>query len=171
MAVTTDTSRADAVIRPSNVEIPETETEDRRPRMRTITLEEHFVSRRFIDVVGVDLGAQHGVDLSSNEVTDLAELRLRDMDESGIDMQVISHAPIPPSQDQDIATAANDQAAAAIAAHPGRFAAFATLPMSDPQAAVAELRRAVTQLGFVGALISGRPNGMFLDAPAYRPLL
>ena len=43
--------------------------------------------------------------------------------------------------------------------------------MSDPQAAVAELRRAVTQLGFVGALINGRANGTFLDAPAYRPLL
>ena len=90
--------------------------------MRTITLEEHFVSRRFIDS-GIDLGAQRGLDLASSEVTDLAELRLRHMDESGIDMQVISHvlptfAPIPPSQDQDIATAANDQAAAAIAAHP-----------------------------------------------------
>ena len=143
--------------------------------MRTITLEEHFVSRRFIDA-GIDLGAQRGLDLSSSEVSDLTELRLRHMDESGIDMQVISHvlptsAPIPPSQDQDIATAANDQAAAAIAAHPGRFAAFAALPMSDPQAAIAELRRAVTQLGFVGALINGRANGTFLDAPAYRPLL
>jgi predicted TIM-barrel fold metal-dependent hydrolase len=159
MALTTDTSPAAAVIQPERV------------AMRTITLEEHFVSRRFIDVAGIDLGAQRGLDLSSSEVTDLAELRLHHMDESGIDMQVISHAPIPPSQDQDIATAANDQAAAAIAAHPSRFAAFATLPMSDPQAAVAELRRAVTQLGFVGALISGRANDMFLDAPAYRPLL
>jgi uncharacterized protein len=158
MAVSTDTSPAAAVIRPERV------------ATRTITLEEHFVSRRFIDS-GIDLGAQRGLDLASSEVTDLAELRLRDMDESGIDMQVISHAPIPPSRDQDIATAANDQAAAAIAAHPGRFAAFAALPMSDPQAAVAELRRAVSQLGFVGALISGRANGMFLDAPAYRPLL
>ena len=144
--------------------------------MRTITLEEHFVSRRFIDLAGIDLGAERGLDLSSSEVTDLAALRLRHMDESGIDMQVISHvlptvALIPPSQDQDIATAANDQTAAATAAHPGRFAAFAALPMSDPQAAVAELRRAVNELGFVGALINGRANGTFLDAPAYRPLL
>jgi uncharacterized protein len=122
MAVTTGTSPAGVVVRPFTVEIPETEIEDLRARMRTITLEEHFVSRRFIDVAGSDLGAHRGVDLSSSEVIDLAELRLRDMDESGIDMQVISHAPIPPSQDQDIATAANDQAAAAIAAHPGRFA-------------------------------------------------
>ena len=80
--------------------------------MRTITLEEHFVSRRFIDLAGIDLGAERALDLSSSEVTDLAELRLRHMDESGIDMQVISHvlptfAAIPPSQDQDIATAAN----------------------------------------------------------------
>ena len=161
MAVTTDTSPAAA---------------HQGLAMQTITLEEHFVSQRFIEFAGIDLGGQRGLDLSSSEVTDLAELRLRQMDESGIDMQVISHvlptfAPIPPSQDQDIATAANDQAAAAIAAHPGRFAAFAALPISDPQAAVAELRRAVTKLGFVGALINGRANGTFLDAPAYRPLL
>ena len=163
MAVSTDTSPAAAVIRPERV------------TTRTITLEEHFVSHRFIDS-GIDLVAQRTLDLSSSEVTDLAELRLRHMDESGIDMQVISHVlptftPIPPREDQEIATAANDQAAAAIAAHPGRFAAFAALPMSDPHAAVAELRRAVTQLGFVGALINGRANGTFLDAPAYRPLL
>ena len=43
--------------------------------------------------------------------------------------------------------------------------------MRDPKAAVAELRRAVTQLGFVGAQINGPANGTFLDAPAYRPLL
>ena len=79
MAVSTDTSPAAAVIRPERV------------AMRTITLEEHFVSRRFIDVAGIDLGAQRGLDLSSSEVTDLAGLRLRHMDESGIDMQVISH--------------------------------------------------------------------------------
>ena len=144
--------------------------------MRTITLEEHFVSRRFIDLAGIDLGGQQGLDLSGSEVTDLADVRLRHMDESGIDMQVISHvlptfAPIPPSQDQEIATAANDQATAAVAAHPDRFAAFAALAMSDAEAAVAELRRAVTQLGFVGALINGRANGAFLDAPAHRPLL
>ena len=144
--------------------------------MRTITLEEHFVSRRFIEVAGIDLGGQQGLDLSITEVTDLAELRLRHMDESGIDMQVISHvlptfAPIAPSQDHDIATAANDQAAAAVAAHPDRFAAFAAPPMSDPEAAVVELRRAVTQHGFVGALINGRVNGAFLDDPAYRLLL
>jgi predicted TIM-barrel fold metal-dependent hydrolase len=144
--------------------------------MRTITLEEHFGSRRFLDVAGIDLRGQQGLDLSGSEVTDLADLRLRHMDESGIDLQIISHVlptftPIPPSQYRDIATAANDQAAAAVAAHPDRFAAFAALPMSDPEAAVAELRRAVTQLGFVGALINGRANGTFLDAPGYRPLL
>jgi uncharacterized protein len=144
--------------------------------MRTITLEEHFVSQRFIDTAGIDLGGQHALDLSGSEVTDLADLRLRHMDQSGIDMQVISHVlptftPLPPGQDQDIATAANEQAAAAVAAHPDRFAAFAALPMSSPDAAAAELRRTVTQLGFVGALINGRANGAFLDTPDYRPLL
>ena len=144
--------------------------------MRTITLEEHFVSRRFIETIGVDLGGQQGLDLSGSEVTDLADVRLRQMDESGIDVQVISHvvptfAPIPETQDHEIASAANDQAAAAVARHPDRFAAFAALPMSNPHTAAIELRRAVTKLAFVGALINGRANGTFLDDPAYRPLL
>jgi hypothetical protein len=38
--------------------------------MRTITLEEHLVSRRFIDLAGIDLGAERGLDLSSSEVTE-----------------------------------------------------------------------------------------------------
>jgi len=59
--------------------------------MRTITLEEHFVSKRFIDTAGIDLGGQRGLDRSGSEVTDLADLRLRHMNENGIDMQVISH--------------------------------------------------------------------------------
>ena len=79
--------------------------------MRTITLEEHFVSKRFIDTAGIDLGGQRGLDRSGSEVTDLADLRLRHMNENGIDMQVISHVlptftPIPPGPDQDIAAAA-----------------------------------------------------------------
>jgi hypothetical protein len=65
----------------------------------------------------------------------------------------------------------NDRMAATVAAHPDRFAAFASLPMSDPAAAAAELRRAVGELGFVGAMIHGQTNGLFLDDPSFAPVL
>src|ERR1019366_5517051 len=55
--------------------------------------------------------------------------------------------------------------------HPGRFAAFAALPLTDIQAAAAELERALTLPGMIGAQI---PGNFFLtreDAGAMRPLL
>ncbi len=51
--------------------------------------------------------------------------------------------------------------------HPDRFAGFAALPLQNPVAAIAELERAVTQLGFVGALINGHTNGAYLDEHPY----
>jgi uncharacterized protein len=71
-----------------------------------------------------------------------------------------------------LARDANDQLAAAIAAHPDRFAGFATLPTPDPQAAAEELERAVHQLGFKGAMINGRTgDDRFLDDPRFSPIL
>jgi len=42
-----------------------------------------------------------------------------------------------------------------VKAHPNRFAGFGAVALQDPQAAAAELERAVKQLGFKGALING----------------
>jgi predicted TIM-barrel fold metal-dependent hydrolase len=144
--------------------------------MRIITLEEHFVSQAFVESVGYGLGAQDAVDPSAPEITDIGELRLRHMDDSGIDMQVISHVvptfnPISAQRQIEIAVGANNQAARAVGAHHDRFAAFAALPMGDANAAVNELDRAVGELGFVGALISGRADGRFLDHPSLLTVL
>ncbi|MEZ0091833.1 amidohydrolase family protein [Streptacidiphilus sp. EB129] len=144
--------------------------------MRVITLEEHFVSQRFLDTADVDLGGRHALDLSGSEVTDLGALRLKHMDEAGIDVQVLSHVvptftPLPRELDTDIARAANQQAHAAVTMHPDRFQAFAALPMTDPQAAVRELDHAVGDLGFRGALINGRAGGVFLDHSTLYPVL
>ena len=65
----------------------------------------------------------------------------------------------------------NDHLAAAVARRPDRFAGFATLPMLVPDAAAAELARAVKELGFRGALINGTTDGRFLDHPSYDGLL
>jgi predicted TIM-barrel fold metal-dependent hydrolase len=70
-----------------------------------------------------------------------------------------------------LAQQANDQLATSIAAHPTRFAGFATLPMTYPEAAADELERAVRKLGFKGTMINGTVNGRFLDDPAFLPIL
>ncbi len=101
--------------------------------------------------------------------------RLADMDAAGITMQVLSLGGFPqyapPAEQPALSQAVNDRLAATVAAHPDRFAAFATLPWTRPDAAVKELERAVCQLDLKGALINGRPGDTFLDAPEYADLL
>jgi predicted TIM-barrel fold metal-dependent hydrolase len=106
-------------------------------------------------------------------LADLGEERLRDMDTQGVDLAVISVTtpatqPLAPAEAVALAREANDQAAAAVAAHPDRLAAFATLPTPDPDAAAHELERSVTQLGFRGAMLHGRTGDRHLDDPALR---
>lgn len=65
----------------------------------------------------------------------------------------------------------NDRFSAICVAHPGRFAAFAALPLTDMAAAAAELERALSLPGMIGAQV---PGNLFLtraDAEAARPLL
>jgi uncharacterized protein len=58
-----------------------------------------------------------------------------------------------------------------VTAHPDRFAAFALLPVTVPDAAADELERAVSELGFAGAMISGTIGGRFRDDPVFAPVL
>jgi 2,3-dihydroxybenzoate decarboxylase len=69
-----------------------------------------------------------------------------------------------------LARRANDRLAEAVRAHPSRFAGFAALPTPDPKAAADELERAVTQLGFKGAMIHGLTNGRFHDEREFWPI-
>jgi len=106
---------------------------------------------------------------------DLGELRLKEMDEAGVDVQVVSHG-APSTQRLDpeaavrLARNANDRLAQAIAAHPDRFAGFAALPTPNPEAAADELERTVTTLGFKGAMVHGLTNGVFFDDERFWPI-
>jgi aminocarboxymuconate-semialdehyde decarboxylase len=106
-----------------------------------------------------------------------AEARLASMDERGISHAVLSIAPqlfmywTEPGEAAGFCRAANDDLAAFAAGSAGRISAVATLPMQDPAAAVAELTRAVTELGMRGAEIGPHVDGLPLDDPAVRPVL
>lgn len=101
--------------------------------------------------------------------------RLALMDEHGIDMQILSYSN--PSQNApadvqvQLTRRANDRLAEAVRANPSRFRAFACLPWTHSAAAAEELERAVKELGFVGALLLGRPGDTFLDDSRYNPIL
>lgn len=63
----------------------------------------------------------------------------------------------------------NDTLAERNARHSARFRGFAAVPMQDPREAADELERAVTQLGFKGALINGHTRGVYLDDTSCLP--
>jgi len=104
------------------------------------------------------------------------QARLRSMDERGVSHAVLSIAPtlfmywVPAGEAAGFCRAANDALAAFASGSGGRITAVATLPMQDPDAAVAELRRAVS-LGMRGAEIGPAVEDTPLDDPAIRPVL
>jgi predicted TIM-barrel fold metal-dependent hydrolase len=144
----------------------------KKPRCPVIALEEHYWDR---ELAAQFVGTEGTRDARMLErLYDLGELRIREMDEAGIDMQVLSHG-APSAQKLTGADAAaltrrvNDRLHAVVTANPKRFAAFAALPTSDPQAAADELERTTT-LGFKGAMIHGLANGVFLDDKRFWPI-
>jgi predicted TIM-barrel fold metal-dependent hydrolase len=104
--------------------------------------------------------------------------RLVDMDTDGIDQAVLFPsvglyfwALSDPEPAVAIARAYNDWLASYCAEDPNRLFGAAMLPMQDPSAAAAELRRAHDELGFPAAFV--RPNpccGRSLSDPAYEPV-
>ena len=104
------------------------------------------------------------------------EQRLREMDELGADVHVLSTNSFLYFYERDAAATTamarecNDYVAKLTKEHPDRFAGFATLPMQDVTASIAELERAVGALGLKGAMIGDHVNGVTYDDPSFLPL-
>jgi predicted TIM-barrel fold metal-dependent hydrolase len=151
-------------------------------RIRTVGVEEHawipsLRDRLMAEPAGVidDSLPAFNQHERGPRLIDLGEERLRLMDDAGIDMQVLSTTTpgtqsLPAGEARAFAREANDALSHAVAEHPDRFAAFATLPTPDPDAAAAELERAITQLGFVGAMLFPRTGERYVDADEFRPI-
>jgi predicted TIM-barrel fold metal-dependent hydrolase len=101
-------------------------------------------------------------------------MKVAAMDAAGIQMTALSiNDPGPELFGQDgpeIARLAHDHIASVAAAYPGRFFGLATLPLQDMDAAIVELERCVSKLGFRGILLYSNLGGRFPDDPAFRPL-
>jgi 2,3-dihydroxybenzoate decarboxylase len=106
---------------------------------------------------------------------DLSDRRIAAMDEAGIDLFVLSQTSPGVQVETDAPTAvrlarsANDYLHSQIELHPTRYRGFAHLAMQDAGAAAGELERCVGELGFLGALINGNTNGVYLDDERYFP--
>jgi 2,3-dihydroxybenzoate decarboxylase len=143
-----------------------------KDRLQVIAIEEHYLDPDVLEATG---GRAGGTPQARERLADLGEVRLREMDEAGVDIQVLSHCP-PGAQAFDAETAAararavNDRLHQTVQARPDRFAAFATLPLKDPAGSAAELERCVDKLGFKGVMVHGLTDGLFIDDQRYWPI-
>jgi predicted TIM-barrel fold metal-dependent hydrolase len=115
-------------------------------------------------------------DVLLGRLLDTGASRLKDMDDPGIDMQVLSLT-APGVEQFDTGTAtrlakqSNDALAAVIGRHPDRFTGFAALPAKDPDSAVSELERAVKDLGLIGWKTHSNYGDAYLDDKRFWPIL
>ena len=145
--------------------------------MRTIALEEHFVTRDFQKAtVGDGTNTPSYMLRLQEQLLDLGEGRIRAMDEGSVDLQVLSLAAmgvdtLSPADQTSVLRGVHDELATAIQAHPDRFKAFCTPALKEPANAVRELERTLKIPGFVGMIVDGTTDGKFLDAPEFFPVL
>jgi 6-methylsalicylate decarboxylase len=141
-----------------------------------IDVHAHYWTEDYLDLLTglgkTDAGAARGIGAGGG-----AELaaRLALMDRAGVQLQVLSACPQAPyGQDGKKAARAarfvNDQYAGLAGRHPGRFAAFAALPMPHVQESVAELGRALDELGLAGIALNTSVLGRALADPGFAPV-
>lgn len=132
-----------------------------------IAVEEHFsteLNNRHWDAKGEE--GRNGRDYAKDIERRLLEpeLCVREMDRAGIELCIMSltspgvQGVVDPGEAVELARSANDYAASFIKRYPSRFSAFASVALQSPAAAADELERAVTELGFKGALVNGYTN-------------
>jgi predicted TIM-barrel fold metal-dependent hydrolase len=165
--------------------------------MKKIDLEAHFNTQELIDALfgsksypryEHDPGTQNlrlwytadtGEPMAErllNKLLDLEDVRLKNMDAAGIDVQCLSMGTpgverLEPALGSALAKSANTLLSKAIGKHPDRFIGLATLAPKNPMAAADELERTVKELGFIGWKTNSNYGDSYLDEKKYWPIL
>jgi len=105
---------------------------------------------------------------------DLDELRLRHMDETGIDVAILSLTspgvqPLPTTEAKEMVARANDTLAAAVKRHPTRYVGMTSIAPQDAAWSAEEIRRGA-DLGFKGVMVNSHTQGEYLDDPKFDPI-
>jgi 5-carboxyvanillate decarboxylase len=116
-----------------------------------------------------------GLQRVRRQLLDLEDERLQVMDEFGVDVHLLSlTAPgvqtLPDDTATGLAALVNDRLAEVIARHPGRFAGLAAIAPQAPEAAAAEIERAMRDLRLNGVIINSHTRNEYLDDEKYWPI-
>ena len=150
--------------------------------MKITALEEHFVLPEILSAwqsldphseaarATVPFGGKGG-----ERLLDFGAGRIADMDEAGVDVQVLSLTTpgvqnLAAAVSVKLARHSNDRVAEIVAQRPDRFQGFATLPTPAPKDAARELERAMRELKLQGAMVFGRTGERNFDHPDYWPI-
>jgi 5-carboxyvanillate decarboxylase len=162
--------------------------------MRIIDLEAHFYTREYIDYlrsrttppreevreknIHLHMSSELKVPRSfalEEKLFDVGEKRLAEMDEAGVDIQVLSLC-VPGCEQFEaadgtaMARSTNNELAEVVKKYPMRYVGLAALAPQDPVGAANELERAVKELGMKGAKLNSHVQGEYLDDPKFWPV-
>lgn len=160
--------------------------------MTTYDVHAHCIPPRLLDLLRTD-GPRFGIEIVGTGDEEHAVLagrvelapfrpilgdidaRIRAMDESGVDVQILSGwidltaYALDPGAGRDYARLFNGILAEEASIHPNRFSPLATVPLQNPRGAAEELERAVGELDMVGAQIATTVDGTDLDQAGLDP--
>jgi predicted TIM-barrel fold metal-dependent hydrolase len=176
----------------------ETYTQDvRRWKMKKVDVEAHFYTKAYLKALKKNKGYPKYVEDEKNKsrrlwytkevgqpfadplleaLLDHGEGRIKGMDASGVDVQILSlSAPgveqLEPAVATTVARDANNALSEIIRQNPDRFKGFAALAPKRPKEAADELERCIKDLGFVGWNTHAHYGDSYLDEEQYRPIL
>jgi 6-methylsalicylate decarboxylase len=142
-----------------------------------IDVHAHLWSERYLDLLQEfgkqDTKSQRGMGAGPTDAEMAARFAM--MDRAGIDLQILSSTPqVPHFERKDHAIAAatvvNDEYAAAVRRWPGRFRAFASIPLPHVRESLHEIDRALDGLGMIGVAITTSILGRSIADPAFAPI-
>jgi aminocarboxymuconate-semialdehyde decarboxylase len=140
-------------------------------RVKTVDVHAHCAVPEAMALMGLKIGGPtYRPEL---HVASEVGVRLRAMDEQGIDVEALSINPYWYKADRDLArqiiTLQNEKLAEACAANPDRFVAFASVALQHPDLAGEQLEEGVRKYGLRGAGIGGSVDGLEISDPKFHP--
>jgi len=141
-----------------------------KDNMRIIATEEHFAPPS-----NEEAFAQKSEQERVEEAVITGQKHVAAMDAVGIDVQVLMPSSVHRKtllgkEDIEFCENTNSYLYDMVRHNPGRLEGFAIVPLSDPEAAAAELGRTVAEYGFKGVMLASNVGGKYLDDPKYTPI-